>query len=492
MNVFILVMLAGAASAIACLLRRQWIDAMLVLIAAAALGGMLGNFTLPDTAAASPSVRMRGDGLRAAQWDDLPARPLDWQAPADDVLHLDFPRTIALGRQFALRATLPHAAKRKLQLLAENGKVIAEAAGSGTTLSVQWLPPVAEALVLQARLLDSAGKTIAQGPLPFEVRDAVPLQVQGRFGAPSFDTRALDQLLTQSNAVLDWQVTLGKVLTRSEAPRAAIAKPDLLVVDAAYVENLPEPARASLLAQVSGGTALLILGAGAGEPALWSRMLKLELREQAESKPAGSPLAMASASLLPVARNAGGWVAAGDRIWIRPWEKGRIAWLGVAEWHRYAITDPRALGLWWQEILDAAGVRRPEPVSVIAPEEMPLPGERLAVCAHGMAGEVTFPALKQTLAWQRRPDRADAACVAVWPAAAGWLEFQSGAQSGRVYVYSEKDWPLWQKAQRRDATLRYAARTPSVPGKTSVPLPAWPFALLFAAAMLLLWWRERR
>lgn len=507
MNLLLLAMLLGAASAIVYLLRRQWVDALLVLAAAGALGGLLGNFALPgmpdavvDIDAARPvpaldnaaTVRLTGDGLRAAQWNDLPARPLVWQRPADDGLRLDFPRTMPLGRQFTLSATLPRAAPRKLQLLAENGKVIAEAASNGATITVQWLPPVAETLVLRARLLDAAGKAIAQGPVPLEVRDAVPLQVLGRFGAPSFDTRALNQLLTQSNALLDWQVTLGKVVTRSEAPRAAIAKPDLLVVDAAYLERLPEPARASLLVQVGSGTPLLILGASASEPSIWSRMLKLDLREQPESKPAGTPLAMAGAALLPAAKNAGGWVAAGDRVWTRSWEKGRITWLGVAEWHRYAITDPRALGVWWQDVLDAAGVRRSEPVNLIAPEEMPLPGERLALCAQGMEGEVQFPALKQKLTWQRRPDRADSSCVAVWPAAPGWLTFQSGTQSGRVYVFAKDDWQLWQKAQRRDATQRYAARTPTLPAKSDVPLPAWPFGSMFAAAMLLLWWRERR
>ncbi|UUZ56614.1 hypothetical protein LP419_16840 [Massilia sp. H-1] len=37
-------------------------------------------------------------------------------------------------------------------------------------------------------------------------------------------------------------------------------------------------------------------------------------------------------------------------------------------------------------------------------------------------------------------------------------------------MYANDDWPLWQKAERRAATLRYAARTPDTPGKTTVPL----------------------
>ncbi|UUZ51148.1 hypothetical protein LP420_17405 [Massilia sp. B-10] len=146
---------------------------------------------------------------------------------------------MALGRVFTLKATLPKGASRKLQLVAENGKVIAEAAGSGATLAVQWLPPVAETLVLEGQAARRPlSRTIAEGPVPLDVRDPLPLQVQGRFGAPSFDTRTLNQLLAQSNAILDWQITLGKVVTRSE-PRAAIARADLLVVDAAYLERLP-------------------------------------------------------------------------------------------------------------------------------------------------------------------------------------------------------------------------------------------------------------
>ncbi|SHH69451.1 hypothetical protein [Massilia sp. CF038] len=506
----ILAFVIGLASALGYLLRRKWLDAVLAAVAAASLGALLLNLTLPGNAGGAVSisandlapaigsadaVRVSGDGLPASQWQDLPARKLEWTAPDGGALALDFPRTLQLGRMFKLSVTMRQGAARKLQLLAENGQLVAENASSGTTLSVQWLPPVAEKLVFTARLLDAGGKTIAQGPVPFEVLAPVPLQVHGRFSAPSFDARALNQLLAQSNAVLDWQVTLGKVVTRSEAPRVALAQTDLFVVDASYLESLPDAARASLLVQVAEGRPLLILGASASEPAKWSRMFKLELREQPETKPAGSPLALASAAYQPQTKNAGGWVAAGDRIWTRPWEKGRITWLGVGEWHRYAIAEPRALAAWWQDVLDASGVQRTTDVNLIDPEEMPLPGQRLAICGQGLSGAVSFPALQQTLTWQRRPDRADAACVAVWPTVPGWLEFTWGGarpQSGRVYVYAKDDWPQWQKAQRREATLDYGARTPGKPARTPAPVPAWPFALLFGAAMLLLWWRERR
>lgn len=505
MTVLILILVIGAASAGAYLFHRQWIDAALVLVASAALCALVGDFRMPasgvapvtlDSADMSPQigeatlVKLSGDGLRAAQWHDLPARKLEWTPPAGDVLRLDFPRTITPGRMFRLSATMSKPGDRRLQLLAENGQLIAETAGKTATLTVQWMPPVAETLLLQARLLDAAGKQIGEGPVPFEVRDSVPLQVQGRFGSPSFDARALNTVLANSNAVIDWQVTLGKTVTRTEFARAEMARPDLLVQDAARIERMSGAARGALLAQVANGATLMVLASNAAEPASWKRALQLELKAQREAAPFGAPLALVTAPFNPAAKKSGSWNAVSDRIWARPWEKGRIVWVGVGEWHRYAIAQPQALGVWWQDLIDRAGVRRAEEVVWLEPEEMPLPGQRLEVCALGVKGEATFPQLQQTLDWQRRPDKADAYCVAVWPAAPGWLKVQSGRASGQVYVYDKKDWPLWQKAQRRDATARYAARTPQSVKKATTPMPSWPFALLFAVAMLLLWWRE--
>ncbi len=485
---------------------RQWVNAALILIAALALAAIVAKPALPGDAkqtvtipshgpvpdlAGATTIQLEGDGLRAAQWKDLPARPLQWTAPATDTVRLDFPRQLTLGRFFTLTLHRQQGGAVRLQLLAENDQVIAETSGSGADLTVQWLPPVAEAIVLRARLLDAAGKTLAQGPIPVIVRDAPPLQALGRFSAPSFDAKVLNTLLSNSHAILDWQVTLGKALSRAETARSELAAPALMVIDAAYFEGLHADARAALLAQVAQGLSLIVLGGTASDPAPWAASIGLPLVPQAE-KSVDAPFALTTAPFNPANTNAGPWQGQDKLLWSRSWQKGRIVWLGASDWHRYAISEPQRLGLWWQNLLDVAGVKRLDPVVWFDQDEMPLPGQRLEVCASGVSGELTVPGLQQKLEWQRRSDKADALCAAMWPSQTGWLQLQTKAGSHQVYVFAEDDWPAWQRAQRRDATVRYRMRTTQAPGSGSTPLPAWPFALLFAAAMLALWWRERR
>ena len=495
----------GVLAALAYAARRRWIDAVLALVAGAALAGTVGEFSLPGEAGATLTVdaadpprtlagvrtlRLSGDGLRAAEWDDLPARPLDWKKPDTPAIDLDFPRTIALGRVFALTVHRSWSAPGRLQLLAENGQVLAEAKGN-TDLSVQWLPPVAERLVLKARLLDAAGKVVDEGPVPFTVTDPAPLQVRGRFGAPSFDLRVLDDLLAASGAVIDWQVELGKGLERTETARAEIDKPELEIVDAAWFERAGAGTRGALLARVAGGTRLLVLGANARDAATWARSVQLPLAPQPANKTIGTVLPMASGGLNPAGDRAGEWIGK-DGLWTRDWKDGRIAWLGVGDWHRHAIAQPRQLALWWQDVLDRLGVQRRADVAWLDPDEMPLPHRRLAICARGVSGSVNVADLKQTLAWQRRPEHVDAACVAVWPAASGWLHLRTGSNDGQVYVYAPADWTLWQRSERRAATAQYAARTPAPLAPGTRLLPVWPLGVAFALAMLALWWRERR
>jgi hypothetical protein len=504
----------GILGALAYGLRRRPVDAVLAVAAGVALAGAVGSFTLPGdmgrtlalSASAPPgsldgvgSLTLDGDGLRAARWDDLPARPLAWTVPATPTVRLEFPRTIALGRIFTLALARSWRGPGRLQLLAENGELLAESKGEGA-LSVQWLPPLAERLVLKARLLDANGKLVDQGPVPVTVVEPSPLQVRGRFSAPSFDLRTLDDLLAASNAVIDWQVELGKGVRRSESARAEMSAPDLEIVDAAWFERAGEPARSALLARVALGARLLVLGANAGDAGVWSRTMGLHLAPQPADKTIGARLPMASGGLNPAQQHAGEWQGE-EGIWTRDWHQGRIAWLGVGGWHRHAIEEPRALALWWQDVLDRLRVRRKEDLVWLDPQELPLPDRRLDVCARGDAlaqgGDLAFPGLALTLPWQRRAERVDASCAAVWPERSGWLEVRAQPKGGRaadsaIYVYADGDWTLWQRAERRAATARYAARTPAAPGAGTRPLPAWPFGVVFALAMLGLWWRERR
>ncbi|MES2263932.1 MAG: hypothetical protein V4724_35890 [Pseudomonadota bacterium] len=534
------VLLAGVVSAALYGRKRSWTDALLALSAALALAAMLAGLSRPGNGAGAlaidsdavddklarallslpgaESVVLSGHGLREAQWRDLPARALLWNEPKADLLHLDFPRTLALGRTFTLtvrRAQLP--AGWRLQLLAENGQVLAEsakatAAGAAAPdqLSVQWLPPLAETLVLQARLLNAAGKTIAFGPVPLQVNDPLPLQVQGRFGAASFDARALNRLLADSNAILDWQVTLGKGIARSETARAELAEPNALFVDAAHVEGLSPAARAALLAQAGQGVPLIVLGGNATDSGLWQREFGLRLAPQPAATEkedvrqftfGTEQIALPPASLNPAGKPGDAWsvLAADDKrqpwLWQRAWKKGRIVWIGVSDWHRYAITSPAALGLWWQALLDRTAIGSKQKIAWRQPDPMPVAGLRTEVCAQGASASA--PVLIDGLpaaAWQARADKADAVCVAFWPVQAGWQTLRSGEFTQRFYIYDKADWPAWQQALRHDATAQYAARSPQ-PAATAAaraPLPAWPFALVFASCMLGLWWRERR
>lgn len=518
---------AGVVSAALYLRRRRWVDAALATTAGVALAALLAlpkqdapragdNVTIADGAAlpdvsTARHLAIQGHGLRDAEWRDLPPLPVTWQAPREELLRLEFPRTLALGRTFALTVQREGATAGpwRLQLLAENGAVLHEAKGSGAALTVQWLPPLAERLLLRARLLDGAGKTLHEGPVPLTVVDALPLHLVGRFGAPSFDTRVLNDLLASSGAVLDWQTVLGKTVTRSEGAAALAVPPNATVIDAGWFERQGASARGGLLAQVAQGMPLIVLGGNAGAPAVWQGALNLRLVEQSATteqedtrhlRIGADVLALAPASWHPAA-GAGWSVLASDRdgkpwLWQRPWQGGRIVWLGVAGWHRHAITAPRVLGVWWQQVLDMSARGTAQQVNWVVPDPMPVPGLRTELCAHGVrpGGAVQVGALG--LAWQARPDHVGAACVAFWPRQAGWLDVRAGNAGTRTYVYDTGDWPAWQKALRQDATARYAARALPGDGREVVTserrLPAWPFALVLVGALLGLWWRERR
>ncbi|MRW87449.1 hypothetical protein GJ698_25595 [Pseudoduganella sp. FT26W] len=520
--------------------KRRWINALLAGVASVSLavsianvrlsaeaagpltvGTEAGRISVADMAAipAASGIVLSGDGVREAEWRDLPARPLQWKPAATDLLWLDFPRSMSLGRIFTLTVRRsPTQSGWRLQLLAENQQVLADSGiAAASQLSVQWLPPVAETMLLQARLLDANGKTIAQGPIPLQVKDAMPLQIRGRFDAPSFDARTLNQLLSDGSAILDWDVTLGKAIKRSETARAPLTVPNAVFVDAAYVEHLIPSARAGLLAQAGKGVPLVILGGNAADAGMWQRDFGLSLHPQSPTtekedvRQFGGALSMPLANLNPAATAGEPWsVLARDGkqqpwLWQRGVGQGRVVWIGVSDWHKYAISAPQALALWWQAAMDLIALDGVQKTVWQMNDPMPVPGLRSEVCAQGVkAGTALAAAGYAAMTLQARTDKADGVCAAFWPQKAGWIKFSAEgmAEHGMEYVYAAGDWPAWQKALRRDATAQYAARAarvarPAVPAAdvtSEAPgpkLPAAPFAVLFALSMLALWWLEQ-
>jgi hypothetical protein len=531
---------AGLVSAALYSRKRQWLNAALAAVAGAALAVTIADVRLPAAAAAGPlavsteagrisdadrlaiphaaAVALTGDGVREAEWRDLPARPMQWKPAAADLLWLDFPRSVSLGRIFTLTVRRsPAQGGWRLQLLAENKQVLADSGPSpAAQLSVQWLPPVAEAMVLQARLLDAGGKTIAQGPVPLQVKDPVPLQIQGRFDAPSFDARALNQLLSDGSAILDWNVALGKAIARSETAREPLTAPNAMFADAAYVEHLSPSARAALLAQTAKGVPLVILGGNATDAAVWQRDFALPLRPQSPTtekedvRQFGAVLSMPPAGLNPAENPAEPWsVLARDNkkqpwMWQRSVGQGRVVWLGVADWHKHAISAPQQLTLWWQSAMDKIALDSEQKTVWQRNDPMPVTGLRSEVCAQGVKTGTPLTAEGYAaMALQARADKADSVCAAFWPQKAGWMKFNAAgmAEQGMAYIYAASEWPAWQRALRRDATAVYAARAAddstasaaarSVDEPAGRPLPTVPFALLFAACLLVLWYREQ-
>lgn len=528
---------AGVISAVLLGRQRRWMDAVLAGAAGAALAVAIADVRFPSAAAgalvvstemgrfseadlraipSASSIVLSGDGVREAEWRDLPSRPLQWKPAAADLLWLDFPRSMALGRIFTLTVRRsPTPAPWRLQLLAENQQVLADSGlATAPQLSVQWLPPVAETMVLQARLLDKNGKAITQGPIPLQVKEALPLQIQGRFDAPSFDARTLNQLLLDGSAILDWNVTLGKAITRSETARAPLTAPNAVFVDAAYVEHLNAAARAALLAQTGKGVPLVILGGNAADAGMWQREFGLPLRPQSPTTEKEDMRQFGAITLPPAplnpAEQAASWsVLARDTkqqpwLWQRGVGQGRVVWIGVSDWHKYAISAPQPLALWWQSAMDLIALDGIQKTAWQMNDPLPVPGLRSEVCAQGVkAGTALAAEGYAAMTLSARADKADGMCAAFWPQRAGWLSFRADgmAEPGIEYVYAAGDWPAWQKALRRDATAQYAARIAALQTGQSANgnaadaghwLGTRVAGVLFALVLLALWWREQR
>ncbi|MBC3881774.1 hypothetical protein H8K35_11200 [Undibacterium sp. LX40W] len=466
-------------------------------------------------------IQLKGEGYRQSQWHDIPAKRLQWQVPTNKpALQLDSDPRVALGREFELRikretASMKPTGTWRAQLLAENGVLLVEEKSRESSVSLRWLAPVAERMVLQAKVFDENDQLIDSGPIPVEVKALDALQVWGRFDASSFDARSLQNLLRQSQAVLDWQTRLGKDIQHIEAPIADVTKMDLMITDAAFLEQQSGASLQKILAQVAQGKTLIVLGANANQTSFWNQRFELALQAVNQTKDAEVVVDVSGFGSMSLSPNAFAVTpsAASKRamwqaypqtkgssawLWQRSWLRGRIAWIAVSDWHRHAIATPQKLTAWWQQVLDQVHQSEDEQVRWALHEKMPIAGERQVVCVQGVSQGTVATAETEKLALKIYDGAIDQLCAAWRPSQAGWQDFSLSApelkeaKHNAFYVYPNEAWPSWQRQLKVQATRTFAQRLPANAASTMPQVPLWPLYLLTALLLLALWRRDTR
>ena len=179
--------------------------------------------------------------------------------------------------------------------------------------------------------------------------------------------------------------------------------------------------RQAILQAVSAGSSLMILGSNARQPAIWRDSLGLELRQNPVASQATdaaelsfdlsliSPrietttLSMSTTAWrqaqinqrwmpldMPFAR-----ATSANAIVARSYQQGRIVWFGLSDWHRYTISAPETLKLWWQLLLDQSLQNANEASAIEIKESMPMVGERLMFCVDAESGYTHLRPLSQ-------------------------------------------------------------------------------------------------
>lgn len=466
------------------------------------------------------AIELRGDGFRDSQWQDVPARPLQWEKPKNRAsLQLQFNPYLSLGREFELTIQRDIDEKAvggvwRAQLLAENGEVLVEEKSRTPLLKLRWLPPAAEHMVLQAKVFDSKDALIDAGPIPLEVRAIEPLQVWMRFDAPSFDAKALQNLLRHSQARIDSQTRLGQNIQHIESPALDVDKMDLMIVDAAFIEQQNSASLQKILSQVAQGKSLFVLGANANQANFWRQKFDLPLQTVNRAKDAEVSVDVASHGSLVLSPNAltvmanelklgSPWRAGPYNkdseawLWQRGWQKGQIAWLAVGDWHRHAIASPKKLAAWWQSALDQVHQTNSDKPVWSMLGNMPIAKERQLVCLQGVnSGELLQAASTEGMRLSSYGEVVDQLCAAWRPAQAGWQSLNLSSPELKepiqreFYIYPNDAWQSWQRHLKANANQAFAQRLSAPTAPPALQLVLWPLYVLTALLLLYLWRKD--
>jgi len=489
--------------------------------------------SVPDLATALreyPGVRhllVRGAGLSLRDREAVADRDLGFEpAAARGFVALDWPSQVPLGREWQVAGrALPPARRAELRdpagvlvdavdLDAEGRFVLAAPArGPG---------PVR----FQLQLLGEQRALVDRASIPLVVTTGSALAILVRAGAVNPELKywrrwAADAgLQTQVTADLTNGVSLRAGDARCSD--AALARADLVILDARAWLDLADDEKLSLRTAVHAGLGLLLRVETPPPPAVvadWREfgfvLTPAAARSVTLDRATGSRERTAF-TLAPVAVDAPTSVvalAADDAapvVWWHADGLGRVGLSRLVDSYRLVLlgADERYAELWGGLL---GTLSRPRPVAADAPRT-PRDAwvlERAVICGLGAAASVR-PAADETAV---PLDVGADGCAAYWPGLAGWQSLETGGNTSAFYVRAADDAVTWRATlDRRATTELMQARPPDVAraatgsaalvaggeGAETIAtarrerMSRWPWACAWLLVMAGLWWRERR
>jgi len=483
-------------------------------------------------------LHLFGYGLDERAWQQLPAQTVVWQPPSAPAWQLEFAAQLVLGDPLRIRLQVPVAA-RLVQLLDSRKHVVADAVVAATRADLVFHLAAVGHYDWSLDIRDSSGALLQQLPLAFAVTAPDRAIVAGHFAAPSFEQRALRDWLQQSGMAGEFFSQTGQQLQRRDRFGGEISpasEPTLWLIDLRSWQAATARQREHWLAQVAGGRTLVLLADGSEN----EQLVRQHLAATFAIKWRFVPEAQRKLIIAEVALTRAGWQVEADDVWqahsdsdpdydavmSRAWQNGSVVWLGVADSHRLWQRAKQAYGQWWQRALQLSSVVRPSwqiPEPGVQQEPMPLclnnavsddrdrmaprndtESNDTASASSSEPGAVntinsveTPPIRLQTpsgvveqvptylSAWPGR------ACAWYMPSEAGWYRITEPVTASwrvreRQPVSVQSQWLAYQASARHTQ--------PVSPALTQItrPLPKWPFLIIFAVAISLIWWRERQ
>ena len=449
-----------------------------------------------------------GHGWTEPVWQALPRQTVIWTPAEMPAWQLDYRHELQHGDALLLQLRAP-APVHSVALLDSRGVAVAETVLQDGAALLRYRPVSTGRFDWQLRLRRSDGEPVREVAVAFVVQPVASLSLQGEFGAPSFEQRALREWWLQTGMKGEFVTRTGQQLQRRDrfnlAADAALV-PDILVRDLRSWLAASTREQQQLLQRVGEGRSLLLLSDGSETEPRVRRQLSERLQLQWQSlTEAEQALLIADIALLRSAwlpRADENWQALHDRAVLqRVWGQGRIVWVGVGNSHRLWQRARLAYADWWQRSLPLAKALQ---ARWQVPAES-LVGQAAELCLDDVGVAAESPPLSLTL--QRPSGQIDVVavapvaapgrvCAVYRPTEAGWYRL-SAAVAGTSPIST--DWRVREAAslpeqQWRNAQLatRLHAQTaaPPLPSRAQ-PLPAWPFVSVAVLLLALLWWRER-